>query len=280
MKLSVESISEQIRNRVDAKFSVLLANLAEELAYDFMFAPKYGITHRYDPPWDYSGMLNRTNGSFSIGDYYSVEDFFNEYTGQSTASYVSGIGFFHKRFEEKYEDLIREFVFECYIEVLSETDDNLLVQLLLERGYDVAETEKNDIIQTVTDYELFEEPFWYHYEIIERVKPLSLKMMIARGKNEATKKYHHQLVRWMEEEEKISFEKKGAQKLWNKLQKLFRLQKGSSLPKIEMKDYKMFLEFLDYNRISIEERIILAKYMGDKFSNKVCMCLKNGEGEW
>ncbi|MDQ0194744.1 hypothetical protein [Paenibacillus wynnii] len=279
MKHSVESISEQIRNRVDAKFSVLLANLAEELAYDFMFAPKYKITHRYDPPWDCSGMLIRTNESISIDDYYSVEDFFDECTGQSTASYTSGIGFLHNSFEEKYQDMIREFVFECYIEVLSEIDDNLLVQQLLENGYDIAEVERNNIIQTVTDYELFEEPFWYHYEIIERVKPLSLKMMIARGKNEAIKTYHHQLVRWMEEEGKISFEQKGAQKLWNKLQKLFRLQKGYPLPKIEMKDYKTFQEFLDHNRISIEERIILAKYMDNKFSNKVCMCLRNGQGD-
>ncbi|MDR0266946.1 hypothetical protein [Paenibacillus sp.] len=126
-------------------------------------------------------MLTRTNESFSIDDYYSVEDFFDGYSGQSTASYTSGVGFLHNSFEEKYGDMIREFVFECYIEVLSEIDDNLLFQLLLENGYKVAETEKYDIIQTVTDYGLFEEPFWYHYEIIERVKPLSLKIMIARG---------------------------------------------------------------------------------------------------
>ncbi|MFB5760066.1 hypothetical protein [Paenibacillus medicaginis] len=278
MEHSVESLSEQIRNRVDARFPVLLANLAEELAYDFMFAPKYKITHSYDPPWDCSGMLIQTNESFSMDDYDRVADFFAEYTGQSTASYISGIGFLHNRFEEKYEDMIRKFVFECYVEVLSEIDAHLLVQQLLENGYDIGEVDKNDIVQAVTDYELFEEPFWYHYEIIERVKPLSLKKMIARGKNEAIKKYHHQLIKRVEEEQKISFERRAAQKLWNKLQKLFRLQKGYPLPKIEMKDYEMFQEFLDHNRISIEERIILSKYVGDKFSNKVCMCLRNEQG--
>ncbi|MFM9280610.1 hypothetical protein [Paenibacillus jiagnxiensis] len=208
MEHSVESISEQIRNRVDARFSVLLTNLAEELAYDFMFAPKYKITHSYDPPWDCSGMLLRTNESFSIDEYNSVEDFFDEYTGQTTASYMSGMGLLHNRFEEKYEYIIREFVFQCCIEVLSEIDDNLLVQLLLESGHDISEIDKNDSIQTAMEYELFEEPFWYHYEIIERVKPFSLKMMIARGKNEAIKRYHLQLEKRMEEEEKISFEKK------------------------------------------------------------------------
>ncbi|MFB5268776.1 hypothetical protein ACE41H_18595 [Paenibacillus enshidis] len=278
MEYSVESISEQIRNRVDARFPVLLANLAEELAYDFMFAPKYKITHSYDPLWDCSGMLTQTNESFSMDDYDSVEDFFDEYTGQSTASYISGIGFLHNRFEGKYEDMIREFVFECYVEVLSEIDANLLVQQLLENGHDIKEVDTNDIVQAVTDHELFEEPFWYHYEIIERVKPLSLKKMIARGKNEAIKKYHHQLVKRVEEEQKISFEKRAAQKLWNKIQKLFRLQKGYPLPKIEMKDYEMFQEFLDHNRVSIEERIMLAKYKGDRFSNKVCMCLRNEQG--
>ncbi|MDP4099457.1 hypothetical protein OIN60_22325 [Paenibacillus sp. P96] len=277
MKHSVEDISEQIKGRIDAKFPVLLAHLAEELAYDFMFAPKYKITHSYDPPWDCSGMLIRTDESFSMDDYASVEDFFEEYTGQTTASYTSGIGFLHNRFEEKYEDKIREFVSVCYTEVLSEIDDNLLLQHLVESGCDVAGVDKDDIIQTVMDYELFEEPFWYDYEIIERVKPINFKMMVARGKNEAIKKYHDLLEKQREKMERISFEREGAQKLWSKLQKLFRLQKGQPLHKIEMKDYSMFREFLDYNQISMEERIILAEHMGDKFSNKVCMCLKEGK---
>lgn len=278
MKHSLEMISKEIRSRVEAEFPVLLTNLAEELAYDFMFTPKYKITHEYDSPWDCSGMLVQENDLISVDDYYSVEDFFDEYTGQSTASYTSGIGFLHNSFGEKYEDVVREFVFGCYIEVLSETDNNLLIQQLLAHGYDISGTENEDIIQAVTDYELFEEPFWYHLEIIERVKPLSLKMMVARGKNGAIKKHHHQLARRIEEDKKISFEQNEAYKIWNKLQKLFRLQKGYSLPKIEMKDYIMFSEFLEYNRISYDEKIFLAKYMGNKFSNKVCVCLKDGQG--
>lgn len=252
MEHSMESISEKIRGRVDAKFSVLLANLAEELAYDFMFSLK----------------------SFLINDYYSVEDFF----GEDRTGYTSDIGFLNYNVEEKYVDVTREFIFDCYIEVLSEIDEQLLLSLLAERGHTVLEAGKMSVIEAVTEHELFEEPFWHHFEIMERVKPLGLKMMVAQGKNGAIKKYQNQLAKKEEKARKIEFEQKKAQELWQRLEKRFRLQKGYPLPKVEMKDYTMFLEFLNYNDISIEERACLAKYMNNKFSNKVCMCLGNNQG--
>ncbi|MFD0712131.1 hypothetical protein [Paenibacillus sp. GCM10027626] len=281
MRYTVESISEQIRSRVEEKFQILFSSIAEELAYDFLFSPKYIVTHDYDPPWDHSGMLLQINEKFSLEDYSCVEDFFEEYTGQSRASYMSGCGFFYDTFEEKYEEQIREFVYGCIVEVLAGIDDTTLIELLLEHGYEVSEAEKNDIIQTVTDYELFDEPFWYHYEILDRIKLCNFELMILRGRNEAMKRYETKRLKIKEARERtearerIEAEKEVAQKLWNKLEKLYKLQMGGKqLLKVEMKDYETFVSFLDQNQVSREERIMLAKYMGDKLSNKVYVCLR------
>lgn len=55
MKYTIESISKEIKARVEEKFSILLDKMAENLAYSIMFSPRYIVTHEFDPSWDYSG---------------------------------------------------------------------------------------------------------------------------------------------------------------------------------------------------------------------------------
>ncbi|MGO0063467.1 hypothetical protein ACTID9_26275 [Brevibacillus fluminis] len=194
MKYTIESISQQIRDKVEGKFQILLNRLAVDLAYDFIFRPKYIVTHEFDSPWDYSGTLLRLDEGFSLDDYPCIGDFLEEYTGNSIASYISGCGFFHDTYEEKYEQLISEFIFDCYNEVLSHIDVQVLVDLLLKNGCEISEDDKTDIIQTIIDFELFEEVHWYHLDLLERIKPMSFKLLIFRGKDEAIKQYNDNLL--------------------------------------------------------------------------------------
>lgn len=273
MDYSIEGISTQIIDRVEVKFQRLMDIICEELAYILMFFPKYAVTHEFDPPWDCSGILIKLNEKFSSKDYACVADFLKEYTGQSRASYVSGCGFFYVRYEEYFEDVIRDFVFECYCEVLSEIDSGILFELLIKSGYDVSEEDKVDIIRTIREFELFEEPLGYHYELLERIQMINFELMILRGKEEALEKHETQLRLSKERNKRAKVEKEVAETLWHKLQKLYKLQTGSQLLKIEMKNYKNFRKFLDFNQVSREERILLAQQLSHKFSDKVCLNL-------
>lgn len=193
MDYSIEGISIKIIDRVEGRFQRLMDIICAELAYIVMFFPKYAVSHEFDPPWDCSGMLINLNENFSSKDYACVADFLEEYTGQSRASFVSGHGFFYVRYEEYFEYMIRDFVFECYCEVLSEIDSGILLELLIKRGYDVSEEDKVDIIRASREFELFEEPLGYHYELLERIQMTNFEYMILRGKEEALEKREVQL---------------------------------------------------------------------------------------
>lgn len=276
MDYSVEGIFTQIMDRVEEKFQRLVDIICVELAYTIMFSPKYAVSHEFDPPWDHSGMLIKLNEGFSSKDYASVADFLEEYTGESKASFMSRHGFFHVKYEEYFEDMIREFVFECYCDVLSEIDREVVIELLIKSGYDLSEEDKVDLIRNHTEFErfelselfeLFDYPIWHRYELLERIQMMNFEWMILRGKEGALAKRATPLQVSKESNKKAEIEKEAADTLWHKLQKLYKLQTGNQLSKIEMKDYNHFREFLDFNQVSREERILLAQQLSDNFSH-------------
>jgi len=249
-----KSISERIKQRVEEKFHLLMDKLSTNLAYDFLFSPSYDVIHTDDPPWDCSGSLVQLDEKLTMREYTCVGDFFEAYNGQSTASYVSGCGVFHTKYESKYEQLIQEYIFDCYREVLCEIDDRHLVEILLTYGFVDALKDKDEIIQSITDIEVFEEPFWFHFDKIERIKPISFEWMVLRGKDKATEQYNNKLKIYKERQDRLNYEKEAAEKLWNKLQIAIKLKTGSYFSKIEMKDYETFKQFLADHQVSNEER--------------------------
>ncbi len=274
MHTDIESISHQIKERVDSKIYILLEKISVHLAYDFMFSHKYEVSHEEDPPWDYSGRLIQVDRGFSLEEYLCIGDFLEEYTGESMLSFESRCGFFHTRFEEKYENMIHKYIYDCCKEVLSDIGDEKLLQLLLEQGVKVSEEDMQYLIETAIEEDLFEEPLLYHYEIFEHIKSMNFKLTILRGKEEAIKKYKDKEKRSKENRERLEMERQNAKKLWSKLQNLYKLQTGKMIQKVEMRDYEMFKHFLDYNQVTKEDRVILATHLIGFFSNKVCEYLK------
>lgn len=73
--------------------------------------PKYEVIHDYDPPWDWSGELRKI-GCLDFRDYETVKEFCEEYTGEKTATYMSGMGWRYNTFDEELLDqIIREYVY-------------------------------------------------------------------------------------------------------------------------------------------------------------------------
>ena len=75
---------------------------------NFYTQDKVEIAHDYDPPYDCSGQAYNTHKSYKLMDYEIFEDFLDEYTGSSRASYMSGCGLFWRTYSNEVEDEIRD----------------------------------------------------------------------------------------------------------------------------------------------------------------------------
>src|SRR5688572_18924149 len=89
-----------------------------EMASDFVRWVLRGIDievkHDDDPPWDSSGDARRyqADSLMLLTRYTSFADWLdNVHTGNSIASYVSGMGIFWETYQEKMRELIGELVF-------------------------------------------------------------------------------------------------------------------------------------------------------------------------
>ena len=75
---------------------------------NFYTQDKVEITHDYDPAYDCSGQAYNTRKFYKLMDYEIFEDFLDEYTGSSRASYMSGCGLFWRTYSNEVEDEIRD----------------------------------------------------------------------------------------------------------------------------------------------------------------------------
>src|SRR5690625_2480567 len=102
--------SPQIIKRIESGLKGVVKETENEImklfppliSYDLMTNLKLNISHDADPEWDHSGILytNFPNENFDVADYESVDDFLEEYTGNSIATYVSHYGLHHETYRD------------------------------------------------------------------------------------------------------------------------------------------------------------------------------------
>ena len=102
------------------KYRQLVANW---FAYQIMYSSRYEEDYSNCPPWDSSGEIRHV-GSFNLADYETLESFLEEPTGQTEASYVSGCGFFHIRFEKELQEIIEKYAQELAVLAGVKSDDD------------------------------------------------------------------------------------------------------------------------------------------------------------
>jgi len=93
----------------------LLARWSMELFTEWLLDGKtYDVDHSFDPPGDHSGMLicrelteeeRREVMSKTLGEWMR-----SQYSGNSTASYVSGCGLFHDDYQKVVEDYVQDHI--------------------------------------------------------------------------------------------------------------------------------------------------------------------------
>lgn len=104
----------------------LKAEIVEEIAKFLTTHPKYTIDHSRDPPWDYSGELHKVAGHFLPNLYATVGDFIKEYSGETTASFSSGCGWFYPSIEDELcngEFTLGNVYADYFVDVLKQQHD-------------------------------------------------------------------------------------------------------------------------------------------------------------
>jgi hypothetical protein len=86
------------------------AVVATWFATTILYCKRYSESHRGDPSWDCSGSVP-IQGEFHLEDYAKLADFLPEFTGNSTATYISGCGMAHDTYEESLKNLVVEHVY-------------------------------------------------------------------------------------------------------------------------------------------------------------------------
>ena len=82
----------------------LKRGIIEEIVKFLTTHPKYTVDHSRDPSWDYSGELHKVAEHYLPNLYATVGDFLKEYSGETSASFLSGCGWFHSCIEDKLYD--------------------------------------------------------------------------------------------------------------------------------------------------------------------------------
>jgi hypothetical protein len=132
-----------------------LARWSMELFTEWLLdGETFEVNHGFDPSWDHSGMLIRRElteeerreiMSGTLGEWMR-----SQYSGTSTASYVSGSGLFHDTYQNVIEDHVRESISEVFRSQVSE-----------EEWWDIIE---ND------DFAYFEADLQFH--IVDAIQPI------------------------------------------------------------------------------------------------------------
>jgi hypothetical protein len=117
VQLAVSKLRQQIAALRDASLADFTQTIAAWVAYLFLFETRHTVDHSFDPPWDHSGQIQDTGQPYRAADYDSLDAFLEEYTGESTATYMSGMGLswdtFSKALDRKSDDAAREWLLDA-----------------------------------------------------------------------------------------------------------------------------------------------------------------------
>ncbi|GGP09034.1 hypothetical protein [Oceanobacillus neutriphilus] len=222
----LDEVAEQTETEIMQLFSSLLS-------YDLMTGVKYYVSHEFDPPWDFSGTLFRCqiDENFNLADYEKVEEFLEEYTGNTVATYSSHYGLFHETYREKYSDWFEEQYRNAHYDYFNKLGNEVL-ELLAVKIYNDDYMETNDmhdlIYELISDIEEFEDMSIIHANnLCSKISEMDFLLIYKLGESEAKERLLQEQVK----REKTKDERDTFRKRWLLLEKKYRLAYQKPFPK-------------------------------------------------
>ncbi|RAL20812.1 hypothetical protein [Thermoflavimicrobium daqui] len=267
ISINTKMIDSALVNQADIDFFNYVNQVAKWFAYTLSTQSKYMVSHKHDPPWDYSGQLINTNQSFDLNDYPQLQDFIEEYNGHTLATFLSGCGFHHVTYSEELEELTFTWI------------SGLLEDLIIEMFSSLPYEQLDQIITTINDEQIFYDLLYtLSFELIEKVSPMNSKILFELGKELAYKQMAQEKEELQKRKKREQETDLVAQRILQKLQAQYKLAYRETMPnRIErplfMEKVKPLLFQLHQLGIPLEEIRLLSKC--GVWSNSVVHDLEN-----
>ncbi|AOV07559.1 hypothetical protein [Sporosarcina ureilytica] len=243
------------------------------LGYDLLVGRKYYLSHNLDPPWDRSGHLysKSIDATFDKKDYKKVKEFFEEFRGNSIASFVSGCGLYYETYGEYYKEWMIGKYQNAHYAVLENLNIDV-VTMLTGRSYDKDSSDIEERVDCLMDEvnEFVDQSYFYAENLFLKIIEMDLHFVYKLGEKKARKRLHRMRVDMENEMKNIEQEKAVFNRFWPLLEKKHKLVYQKSFPsRIEMPEFESFQRFLQKQNVSEQEMNLIGKYAPISFSNSV-----------
>ncbi|MCK4258360.1 MAG: hypothetical protein KAX49_05245 [Halanaerobiales bacterium] len=275
-------LEERIRQFYEKSKDDYIHMIAEWFSTIILTKEKYIVDHSYDPEWDCSGRLVSTGKKFDLDEYETFAEFIeNEYTGNSSASYERGCGFFHDRYEYELEDItmnwLHELLFDAVSDLIKEQNPLLqewLVTLDMEILYSIENAD--EITGVISDEDILADfiVFTFPSKVQQNVLNSHPKFLFKLGAEEARLKIEQEKKKKEERFKQIEEDRRKAEKLWERVIKIYQIRHGEKIAsRIEKPLYnqklKIVLEQLCDEGVEINEIQNIGELVNYNFSNSV-----------
>ncbi|KAB8127096.1 hypothetical protein F9U64_18555 [Gracilibacillus oryzae] len=282
--LLINRTTEHIEQNIDKYIQMVAVWISKILLAD----TKNDITFEFDPQWDRSGTIYKTEKQFNIDDYSTLDSFItNEYNGSSRPSYLSGMGTFHDYYLSELDELTDEWVLLQLTEIIAlllQENNRLILEFARLNDLDNNNKSTNQLATEISqlvysdgfigDFLVVDAPI----ELKESIGNMAIKFLFKFGKHEAKvelrQEENDRQKRMKEEKNK----KVKVEKCWNKICLLHKVKYQKYMPeKVEKNYFNKYVypilkaEFRD-NKNAADIQLI-GKFLSFKFSNSVAVIL-------
>jgi hypothetical protein len=209
-----------LKEKIAKNMEKFIDHISAWAAYEFLTGTKYRLTHRFDPYWDHSGQLIEDNSGYKLSDYLTLSDFLDEYSGNSTATYMSGVGLAYERLEREFQDEIEVCIHEelnDVVEELFENNEQSLKDLTVEWNLAFNIDNVEDITQEIYFNDIIgDDLIDISYRLIEEVEKMNFSFLCKKGEKAARKQIETEKEEAERKRKKNEFNKIQADLAWEK----------------------------------------------------------------
>ena len=285
-----KTLEKRIRKACEDNLESYIQEVAEWFCEIILTQNKKYVCHMHDPPWDSSGRIIETDEEYNLEDYDTLSDFVEqEYTGESTPSFMSGCGLFFDNYDEELEDLTNSWIRENFEDVVKELINEENIQLKtwlfeLNKEFEKSEYEKpieftTEKVNAITQEIYFEDIIGdflilFSSEMQQKVSQMEPALLFKKAEKNVRDRLEKHRKKELERQEKERKKREEAEKIWDKIERRYKLKYGENLYKIDKPTYINKIKPILEDLLADGEDVKPLKILNHKFSNSVKELIK------
>lgn len=282
----IELMEKHLSNTINNDVHHYIKTIAIWISKIFIQETRTTITHAFDPPWDNSGISVETEDAFVMDNYSDLCSFiYEEYTGNSTPSYISGSGLFHDTYEVELQDITDQWIqarLKKSILKLIDSQNNQFLDYISEQlnqhPFDLFnDPETTDqVLNWILESDILGDclAFTFPYSVIQKVEKMNLHYLYKLGYKEAAFEIKQEELEKKKKHIQAQKEVEIAKKSYSYLCNLHQMRYARPMPAyIDKTCFNKFVKSLLEEQFSNDETKhsihLIGKYLSHHFSNSV-----------